>query len=195
MAFALAWPPKADARFLHGDAPKGASAFLPDPRCFNQICSTASATGTHDRMRADNRLRRLRRRPEFLRVQRNGRRFATPGLVLQACPVPQPASSGATDDIGIGFTASKKVGNAVARNRARRRLKALVREHLPTAAKRGVDYVVIARQGTIARPWPDLQQDLMTALKRLKMQSRERHLANHDRSDQDHGNAARAGQQ
>jgi len=133
-------------------------------------------------MRAANRLRRLRRRPEFLRVQRNGRRFATPGLVLQACPVHQPAtlsgpagSSGSAhlDDIGIGFTASKKVGNAVARNRARRRLKALVREHMPTAAKPGVDYVVIARQGTITRPWPALQQDFMAALKRLKMLARD----------------------
>jgi len=133
-------------------------------------------------MRAANRLRRLRRRPEFLRVQRSGRRFATPGLVLQACPVRQPAalsgsagsdSSTTLDDIGIGFTASKKVGNAVMRNRARRRLKALVREHLPAAAKPGVDYVMIARQGTITRPWPALQQDLMAALKRLKMLSRD----------------------
>lgn len=133
-------------------------------------------------MRAANRLRRLRRRPEFLRVQRDGRRFATPGLVLQACPVQQPAApsdiagSGSptapdVKDIGIGFTASKKVGNAVLRNRARRRLKALVREHMPTAAKAGVDYVMIARQGTITRPWPALQQDLMAALKRLKMLS------------------------
>jgi len=128
-------------------------------------------------MRAANRLRRLRRRPEFLRVQRNGRRFATPGLVLQACPVRRPATppgdtgSAPTDDIGIGFTASKKVGNAVLRNRARRRLKALVRETMPAAARPGVDYVMIARQGTIARPWPALQQDLIVALKRLKMLS------------------------
>lgn len=123
-------------------------------------------------MPAETSLRRLKSRPEFLRIQRNGRRFATPGFVLQACPV-RPGTAGAAPraagDIGFGLTASRKVGNAVARNRARRRLRALAVEGLPGMARPGVDYVIIARSGTNRRSWTDLQQDLRLALKRLKM--------------------------
>lgn len=112
-------------------------------------------------------LRRLKRRPEFLRVQHKGRRWATPGLVLQACPV-RAADDSADPTIGIGLTASKKVGNAVHRNRARRRLRALTHASLSIQAKPGVDYVLIARQGTLTRSWDDLQSDLTVALKKLK---------------------------
>ena len=67
---------------------------------------------------------RLKRRADFLRVARTGRRFAAPGLVLQ---VAEGRASGAGEKeeatVGIGFTASKKVGNAVARNRVKRRLR------------------------------------------------------------------------
>ena len=71
-------------------------------------------------------------------------------------------------EIGIGLTASKKVGNAVERNRARRRLRALATGDLRRLAKPGTDYVLIARRATLTRPWPDLQRDLYDALKRLK---------------------------
>ena len=126
-------------------------------------------------MPAEPTLRRLQRRPEFLRVRHKGRRSVAPGLVLQACPVrdaPADGSAGGPTggpaDIGIGLTASKKVGNAVERNRARRRLRALAAGDLKRLAKPGTDYVLIARRATLTRPWPDLQRDLRDALRRLK---------------------------
>jgi ribonuclease P protein component len=69
--------------------------------------------------------------------------------------------------VRVGFTTSKKVGNAVARNRARRRLRAAVDEVFPALARPGLDYVVIGRQETVARPYSLLLQDLRTALKRV----------------------------
>jgi ribonuclease P protein component len=70
--------------------------------------------------------------------------------------------------VQVGFTASKKIGNAVARNRAKRRLRAVARAVLPGFAKAGWDYVLVARPGvTIDRPFADLLADLQTALQHL----------------------------
>ncbi len=68
--------------------------------------------------------------------------------------------------MGIGFTASKKVGNAVARNRAKRRLRAAVAAVMPRHAAGGHDYVLIGRKATLQRPYADLLDDLMRALRR-----------------------------
>ncbi len=118
-------------------------------------------------MRPGTRLARLKRRSEFLRAAGRGRKWATPGLVLQACQ--RPAIDGGPD-LGpprVGFTASRKVGNAVARNRARRRLRAVADAVLPAAGKPGTDYVLIARAGTLTRDFPDLVADLQAALARV----------------------------
>jgi len=104
----------------------------------------------------------LKRRRDFLRVAGARRSSATRGLVLQACPA---ETAGAAPR--VGFTASRKVGNAVRRNRARRRLRSAVGEVMPLHAAAGYDYVVIARAATIERPFGALKQDLETALKRL----------------------------
>ncbi|MCW2247307.1 hypothetical protein M2352_002898 [Azospirillum fermentarium] len=69
--------------------------------------------------------------------------------------------------IRLGLTASRKVGNAVVRNRARRRLREAARLILPFHARPGHDLVLIARQETAVRPWADLIADLTAALKRL----------------------------
>lgn len=73
--------------------------------------------------------------------------------------------------VRIGFTASKKVGGAVQRNRAKRRLRALADEVLVPHAKNGVDYVLIARAGTLDRRFDDLRIDMEKAMKRLKVWS------------------------
>jgi ribonuclease P protein component len=111
-------------------------------------------------------LGRLKRRAEFLRIAAQGRKFSTPGLVLQAMAM-GTTSTGSDADIHIGFTCSRKVGNAVARNRARRRLQAAAREVMTASAAPGYDYVLIGRTETIDRPYPLLLQDLRTALKRV----------------------------
>lgn len=115
-------------------------------------------------------LARLKKRPDFLRVAGQRKKWAAPGLILQVAPRPDgspdmPAQE--ADAIRIGFTCSKKVGNSVARNRARRRLKAAVDEIFPALALPGLDYVVIGRRETVERAYSLLLQDLRTALKRV----------------------------
>jgi ribonuclease P protein component len=104
----------------------------------------------------------LKRRREFLRVAGARRNYAARGLVLQACPAETDSK-----EIRFGYTASRKVGNAVRRNRSRRRLRAAVEKVMPLHAAPGYDYVVIARAGTVERPFRSLTQDLETALRRL----------------------------
>ena len=68
----------------------------------------------------------------------------------------------------FGFTATKSLGGAVVRNRARRRLKAAAAEMLPRHGRPATDYVLIARMETLKRPYPALLQDLEAALRRLR---------------------------
>lgn len=106
-------------------------------------------------------LGRLKKRADFLRVAAARRKIATPGLVLQAAK--RPGDGGLAR---IGYTASRKVGGAVQRNRARRRLRAAVGVVMEQA-RPDMDYVVIARRGTPYRPYAALVGDLETALRRL----------------------------
>ena len=113
---------------------------------------------------------RLKRRPEFLAVAGARRKWVAPGLILQARRHDDRQHPNAGEaSLRVGFTASKKVGNAVARNRAKRRLRELAREILAVHGLPDNDYVLIARGETLVRPWPDLKQDLTTCLKRLKV--------------------------
>jgi ribonuclease P protein component len=113
-------------------------------------------------------LARLKRRAEFLRVAGGRRKWVTPGLILQT--LRRPAEGAPVDRAGeprIGFTASRKVGIAVARNRARRRLRAAADQVMPRHAAAGHDYVLIARGETLTRAYAALVNDLETALRRL----------------------------
>ena len=121
---------------------------------------------------------RLKRRADFRRATRARNSAAAPGLVLQARALSEtdaaeaareaglPADR-AADMIRVGFTASRKVGNAVKRNRAKRRSRALADEVLRAQARPGTDYVLIARAATAERPFGKLRGDLLSALKRL----------------------------
>ena len=88
-----------------------------------------------------------------------------PGFVLQAAPVPvdspQPVAR-------VGFTVSRKVGNAVVRNRVRRRLREIARQIIPEQARRDLDYVLVGRQAALERDFAVMRQELVEALKRLK---------------------------
>ena len=105
---------------------------------------------------------RLRTRAEFLHV-REGWRFAAPSLVLQARARAEKPGALAR----FGFTASKALGGAVKRNRARRRLKEAVRILAPTHAVPGYDYVLIARAGTVQRRFTEITKDLERALTKV----------------------------
>lgn len=114
------------------------------------------------------RLGRLKDRKDFLRLAAGRRKWTGPGLMLQALPT--PAEAGAPDGAPrLGFTASRKVGGAVARNRAKRRLRAAAQAVIGPHGMPGHDYVVIARQETVDRPYALLVGDLETALRRLKL--------------------------
>jgi ribonuclease P protein component len=103
---------------------------------------------------------RLKRRAEFLRVAAKGRKAPAPGLVLQALRRDDTAPA------RLGFTVTKKVGNAVVRNRTRRRLKEAARLLLQQQPVVGVDLVLIGRDGTRARRFTALQDDIRRALNR-----------------------------
>jgi ribonuclease P protein component len=114
------------------------------------------------------RLQRLLRRSEFLRVAAARQKWVAPGLVLQARRrSPEEAERTGVEVVRIGFTASRKVGGAVQRNRARRRLRAAVEQVMPAHAAPGCDVVVIARTETLVRPFAALVDDLTRGLKRL----------------------------
>jgi ribonuclease P protein component len=88
-----------------------------------------------------------------------------PGFVLQAAPVPADLPSTA---IRVGFTVSRKVGNAVVRNRVRRRLRDIARQVIPGQARADLDYVLVGRQAALERDFAVMRQELVEALKRLK---------------------------
>jgi ribonuclease P protein component len=124
---------------------------------------------------------RLKRRAEFLQVAAANRKWVAPGLILQVRrqPEPHPSTTEAAAPIAVaetirpgtirvGFTASRKVGNAVKRNRARRRLRAIAEQVLPHAAP-GNDFVLVARAATVERDFDALRNDLVAGLKKLKL--------------------------
>ena len=120
---------------------------------------------------------RLKRRPEFLKVAAARSKWVTPGLILQArrrrpgeragVEGSLPQETEETDLVRVGFTVSRKVGNATRRNRARRRLRAAAGEVLPEHGRPGYDYVLIGRSGTLNRPYAALISDLRTALRKV----------------------------
>ncbi len=91
-----------------------------------------------------------------------GRKSAVPGLVLQCAP--RPADAAPVAGPRVGFTASRKVGGAVLRNRARRRLREAAEAVLAPAARADRDFVLIARAATPTRPYAALIADLRQAL-------------------------------
>ena len=111
-----------------------------------------------------SRLETLTQRKDFLAASR-GKRVPMPGFILQAR---KRSETAAREHIGIGYTCSKKVGNAVARNRAKRRLREIARLTLPSCGRPGFDYVLIGRaKVTAERDFQALLADLKTALAQI----------------------------
>ena len=99
-------------------------------------------------------------RAGFLAARSKGAKALARGLVIQAI-------TRDSNDWRIGLTATKKIGNAVTRNRARRRMRALAHDHLSPLAKNGIDYVLIARHDTATANWQDMVNGLQKAIRYL----------------------------
>ena len=109
---------------------------------------------------ADLKFERLRKRPDFLLAAK------APALSRGAVFIQMRPRGDDDPTVRVGFTATKKIGGAVQRNRAKRRLRALAREVLATRAQPGWDYVLVARpEATVTRAYADLRADLEQALR------------------------------
>ena len=107
------------------------------------------------------KIERMTSRPQFLAAAK-GVSEARGAVVVQRLD-----RQDGVPTVRLGFTATRKVGNAVIRNRAKRRLREAARAAAPLLAVAGSDYVFVARMGTADRPWDRLLDDVKSALTRL----------------------------
>ena len=110
---------------------------------------------------------RLKKRADFLKVAASGKKAAAYGLVLQA----RANNENSEAPVRVGFTVTKKVGNAVVRNRIKRRLRAVATEVMPGHAQLGTDYVIIGRYAAFERAYDDLLGDLRYVLRKIEKES------------------------
>lgn len=137
-------PPQEPGQGINAEAPEGPAAV--------SVCANDARPAIS--------METLRNRPDFLRAA-SARRHGAGSFLLQA-----RARGDAAATVRVGFTASKKIGNAVARNRAKRRLREVARKLLPLHGRAGWDYVLVARpEATIARLFADLLLDMENALR------------------------------
>ncbi len=113
----------------------------------------------------------LKKRRDFLRLSAKGEKCHTHSFILITLPGAEPAQESAR----FGYTVTKKVGNAVVRNRIKRRLREAVREVAPEMARPGHDYSFIARKNALLCDYSTLLRDLRYALNKLHAPARTRH--------------------
>ncbi|VAV91173.1 Ribonuclease P protein component [hydrothermal vent metagenome] len=160
MAFVLAKPPLEAAKYWLRAVLVAAQNFLPE----TEIAFRPEAVVTGSTKNPQT-IEVIRKRPDFLRANR-GKRFVTPGFVLlahkrsESCPVP-------LESIRYGITVTKKVGNAIARNRMKRRFRAMLSEILPQCGMKGVDHIIIGRKQCPEPEFAAMKTELEKGLKHL----------------------------
>ncbi|MDI2113589.1 ribonuclease P protein component [Commensalibacter nepenthis] len=103
---------------------------------------------------------RLKKRVQFLNVAANGQKVPTSSIVLQLLHRNDGEAG------RVGFTVTKKVGNAVVRNRVKRRLRSVMQEIAQTNAFQGIDMVMIGRKSTFEKPYKAIVKDFCWALRK-----------------------------
>jgi ribonuclease P protein component len=126
--------------------------------------------------KAPIRIVTLKKRADFLRLSKSGKKFATPVYLLLAAPNPIKDAL----EIRIGYTVTTKIGNAVVRNRVKRRFREAVRNIFPEHARTGVDYVLIARSKAPDVLFPDLIESLRFALIHLHKPQKKKLESTHE---------------
>ncbi len=121
---------------------------------------SARASGT--RPQETERLSTIRKRRDFLAAN-SAKRATTTGFILQV-----RARGDDVPEKRIGFTVTKKVGNAVTRNRMKRRMRALAREVIPERGVAGADHILIGRVGQVERDYAAMKADLLYALRKVQ---------------------------
>ena len=134
---------------------------LGDPRAPGARPQEAVGLTTGSRSEADTKIATLTRRKDFLAAN-TGKRAPMPGFVLLV-----RARGDGDPAMRVGYTVTKKIGNAVVRNRMKRRLRALARALLPTGGMRGADHVLIGRAGGVERDFAALRAELGKALAKV----------------------------
>lgn len=109
---------------------------------------------------------RIKKRRDFVAAAAKGYKVVASTLVLQGHPPSAADSTSASDTIRVGFTVTKKVGNAVVRNRIRRRLREAARALVAENGQRGWDYVVIGRARALDEPFDIILRDLRYAIRK-----------------------------
>lgn len=122
-----------------------------------------AAFGSFDRV-VMTKIVTLKKRAEFLRL-RGGQRWSMPVCVVETKP--SPPDSPRPDAPRFGFTITKKIGNAVVRNKIRRRLRAIVAGLDADQARAGSDYVIVVRPAAVSSTFADLARDLNEAFRRV----------------------------
>ncbi len=123
-----------------------------------------------DLVNQQKKLARIKKRPEYLAVSNTRRRWVTPSFIIQVKALDKNTDdkdTESTEPPRAGFTASKKVGNAVKRSKAKRRMKEAVRKILPENGEAGWDYVFICREAAISYPFEKLCSDIKWGLAKL----------------------------
>ncbi len=105
----------------------------------------------------------LKKRREFLKISASGERFVTKGFILQI----GEKQKNLTNSTSFGYTTSKKVGNAVERNRVRRQLREIARLVLANKIEDGRDFVLVGRRNALDLPFSKLVKDALWALKKM----------------------------
>lgn len=124
------------------------------------------------------RLARLTQRKQFLAAAELGRRFRSSAFTVQVLDAPLREADGSDarepEGLRLGLTASRKVGNAVKRNRIRRRLRVAAAEALAAQAGRPCDVVIVARPETLTAGFRTLVGELSVAIERARPQGQGR---------------------